>query len=86
MSSFKYPETRREDLVENLHGVDVPDPYRWLENPKSHETNVMFYQEALLTNRRLSRHRTLSLRIISRSFSTRTPIARCIPWTNYAEG
>ncbi len=26
------PETRREDLVERLHGVDVADPYRWLEN------------------------------------------------------
>lgn len=26
-----YPETRRDDLVETLHGIDVPDPYRWLE-------------------------------------------------------
>lgn len=28
----KYPKTRREDLVETLHGVQVPDPYRWMED------------------------------------------------------
>jgi prolyl oligopeptidase len=28
---IKYPETRREERVERLHGTDVPDPYRWLE-------------------------------------------------------
>jgi prolyl oligopeptidase len=26
------PPTRREDLVEHLHGVPVADPYRWLED------------------------------------------------------
>ncbi|WP_052664994.1 prolyl oligopeptidase family serine peptidase [Nitriliruptor alkaliphilus] len=26
------PETRRDDLVEVLHGVGVADPYRWLED------------------------------------------------------
>lgn len=34
----KYPETRREALVETLHGVEIPDPYRWLEDPDSDET------------------------------------------------
>lgn len=29
---IKYPDTRREERVEKLHGVDVPDPYRWLED------------------------------------------------------
>lgn len=77
MSTFKYPETRREELVENLHGVDVPDPYRWLENPKSQETNVMLYHETILTDRRLSHHRTLYLKTIFLNFIIRTPIARC---------
>jgi prolyl oligopeptidase len=40
MAGIKYPKTRRADLVEKLHGVDVPDPYRWLEDPKSEETKV----------------------------------------------
>jgi prolyl oligopeptidase len=33
-----YPESRRADLVEELHGVEVADPYRWLEDPTSAET------------------------------------------------
>ena len=39
-SNIKYPEVRRVDLVDKLHGVDVPDPYRHLEDPKSEETKV----------------------------------------------
>ena len=26
-----YPQTRRDDTVDTLHGTLVPDPYRWLE-------------------------------------------------------
>ena len=35
---FAYPKARRDDLVEQLHGVDVADPYRWLEDLDSDET------------------------------------------------
>jgi prolyl oligopeptidase len=31
MSKLEYPETRREDISDVLHGVRVEDPYRWLE-------------------------------------------------------
>ncbi len=34
----EYPEVRRGDTVETLHGVQIADPYRWLEDPDSPET------------------------------------------------
>ncbi len=35
---MRYPEARRLDLVEDLHGHLVADPYRWLEEAASPET------------------------------------------------
>ena len=29
---YQYPETRRVDQVDTFHGVEVADPYRWLED------------------------------------------------------
>ena len=34
------PATRREDFREILHGVEVPDPYRWLEDGSAPETRA----------------------------------------------
>jgi prolyl oligopeptidase len=34
----RYPEAERLDLVEQLHGHRVPDPYRWLEDPEDPRT------------------------------------------------
>ncbi|MFF0310643.1 prolyl oligopeptidase family protein [Streptosporangium sp. NPDC004379] len=33
MTRQPYPPASRDDIVENLHGTPVPDPYRWLEDP-----------------------------------------------------
>lgn len=33
-----YPESRRDDLVETLHGHQIADPYRWLEDPDAPDT------------------------------------------------
>lgn len=33
-----YPESRRDDVVETLHGREIADPYRWLEDPDSPDT------------------------------------------------
>jgi prolyl oligopeptidase len=38
---MKYPEFRRDNLVEELHGVKVADHYRWLEEPQSADTRVI---------------------------------------------
>jgi len=35
-----YPESKRIDHVDELHGVRVPDPYRWLEELGSPETRA----------------------------------------------
>jgi len=30
--NMKYPETPRDAIVDDVHGVKIPDPYRWLED------------------------------------------------------
>ncbi len=36
--SLSYPNTRKSDQVDDYHGVEVADPYRWLEDDNSAET------------------------------------------------
>lgn len=35
-----YPEARRADITETMHGLIISDPYRWLEDPASAETEA----------------------------------------------
>jgi prolyl oligopeptidase len=47
--SFNYPVARTSALVEVLHGIPVPDPYRWLEDADSPETRAWVGAENVLT-------------------------------------
>ncbi len=39
MITIDYPTSRRGDTVDNYHGLEVFDPYRWLEDTESDETH-----------------------------------------------
>lgn len=39
-STIKYPETKKVDQVDEYFGVKIEDPYRWLENDRSDETEA----------------------------------------------
>ena len=41
-----YPETRRGDQVDTYHGVQVADPYRWLEQDVRESEEVRDWVEA----------------------------------------
>ena len=47
--TVRYPPTRRDPLVETLHGVPVADPYRWLETADSAETRAWVDAQNALT-------------------------------------
>ena len=49
----KYPDARRSTLAETIHGVDVPDPYRWLEDAGSPETRRWVDAQNRLTREHL---------------------------------
>ncbi|WP_318343814.1 prolyl oligopeptidase family serine peptidase [Flagellimonas baculiformis] len=44
-----YPTTKKVDTVTNYFGTDVPDPYRWLEDDRSAETEAWVKQQNAAT-------------------------------------
>ena len=55
MTEPRYPATRREDVVDVLHGEPIADPYRWLENGDDPETAAWTRRQNALTEDWLSR-------------------------------
>jgi prolyl oligopeptidase len=49
ISNSKPPQTRREDRRETIHGQEVSDPYRWLEDAASAETRAWVAAQAKYT-------------------------------------
>ena len=47
---LEYPVTEKSDHVDTYHGVEVPDPYRWLENDTSAATGQWVEAQNKLTN------------------------------------
>ncbi len=46
---FKYPVAKTDNVVDDYFGTKVADPYRWLENPDSPETQTWVEAENKLT-------------------------------------
>lgn len=46
---LKYPDTKKGDVVDTYFGVDVADPYRWLEDDRSDETAAWVKAENAVT-------------------------------------
>ena len=45
-----YPATRQDNQVDDYHGVKIADPYRWLEDDHSPETEAWVTAENKVTN------------------------------------
>ena len=47
--AFTYPETRQDNVIDNFHGTDIADPYRWLEDPAIPEARAWTEAQNTLT-------------------------------------
>jgi prolyl oligopeptidase len=51
--SLMYPETKRQEIVEEIHGQPVADPYRWLEDAGDPEVLAWMEAQDALTRQTL---------------------------------
>ncbi|MHA1849762.1 MAG: hypothetical protein ACTSW8_00715, partial [Candidatus Thorarchaeota archaeon] len=52
--NIKYPDTRKDDVIDDYHGVKVEDPYRWLEDIPKPKVQQWIDQQNNLTESILS--------------------------------
>ena len=52
---INYPDTRRVDTVDTYFGTQVPDPYRWLEDDRSAETEAWVAAQNKVTQNYLNK-------------------------------
>jgi len=52
--TLEYPVTQEVDSIDNYHGVEIADPYRWLEDDNSEETKAWVIEQNKVTNAYLS--------------------------------
>lgn len=76
-----YPPARRLDLVDELHGRKVPDPYRWLEDPATADTVEWTEAQDALVRRHLDslparEHLRLRLHELLAAGSVSVPVLR----------
>ena len=45
-----YPQAKKVDQTDNYHGISVPDPYRWMEDTTSADTQSWIESQNKLTN------------------------------------
>jgi prolyl oligopeptidase len=53
--AMTYPQTKKVDTVDVYHGVEVADPYRWLEDDRSEETGAWVKEQNKTTQDFLSK-------------------------------
>lgn len=75
------PETKKDEVVDVIHGVEFVDPYRWLENQESQETQAWVdeqnaYAELIVPKSELRVHLKERLRQLMDADDIGSPIRR----------
>lgn len=50
LAPLRYPETLKVDQVDNYHGTEIADPYRWLEDDRAADTESWVAAQNATTN------------------------------------